>query len=553
MNSNYSAIKTANKTYSFLIIGFLLIAAFTVRMHNLTKPPLDFAPIRQLNAAHFVRAEFYKTSTSVPQWKKDFAKENLELMVFTGEPRIMENLTLLGYRLLEKEALWIPRLLSSIFWVSGGLFMFLVARRLSSEYAALFSTAFFLFLPYSISSSRSFQPESLMVMSTLICFNLMLNYYDSPSARKLIATAAMAAFAMFVKPYCVFSIFSVFFFLNLYHNGIKKAFLGSHMILFSAISLFPTFLYYGYGMIQSGDLQDHVQSSFLPHLLTEPYFWSDWLMMIGRTVGYIFFASGLAGLFFMFKGRGRVVIGALWLAYLCYGIFATYHIHTHDYYQVLFIPLIALSAGPILQKVVSVFWKGFTVHRKIYLILLILILAFTGLGLNNSQLRDKLTDNKSIIRSAGLFIGVNPQFNEFLRNNFEENVKIAEEIGSIVNHNKNLLFLSDLYGRFLTYYGFMSGLPWYNSDSIRELSERGISHPTSSAQFNNCFLNVRTNKRTKTKYLQYQPDFIVITDFEEFQRQADFRIFLKETFPVYANSENYIIYDTRSMPENCTN
>ena len=83
------------------------------------------------------------------------------------EPPIMEFAVATGYRVLGGERLWLPRLFSTIFWLTGGGFLYLIGKRVADGDAALFGTAFYLFLPFATVASRSFQPDPLMVMLML--------------------------------------------------------------------------------------------------------------------------------------------------------------------------------------------------------------------------------------------------------------------------------------------------------------------------------------------------------------------------------------------------
>ncbi len=53
---------------------------------------------------------------------------------------------------------------SSLFWLIGGIFLFLLACDFVSFDGAFVSTAYYLLFPYAILGSRSFQPDPLMIM-----------------------------------------------------------------------------------------------------------------------------------------------------------------------------------------------------------------------------------------------------------------------------------------------------------------------------------------------------------------------------------------------------
>ncbi len=135
------------------ILLLLFMMAFAIRMYHITQPPHDFAAERQYQSAHIARSLYFESQDSIPEWRRNIAELNMKRMGLLLEPRILENLSVFFYRILGKERFWIPRTLSSIFWLIGGWGLYLIARRIASLEAALFSTAFYLFLPFSILAS----------------------------------------------------------------------------------------------------------------------------------------------------------------------------------------------------------------------------------------------------------------------------------------------------------------------------------------------------------------------------------------------------------------
>jgi len=115
----------------WLIIGFLFITALGIRLYQIEVPPMDFHPTRQYHSALIARSYYYETSNSIPEWRKQVALINAH-REGTYEPPIMEIVVSFAYGLTGGEHLWIPRLLSSLFWLIGGMFLYLIAKKLSS-------------------------------------------------------------------------------------------------------------------------------------------------------------------------------------------------------------------------------------------------------------------------------------------------------------------------------------------------------------------------------------------------------------------------------------
>lgn len=535
------------------IVVLLFVSALGIRLIHITRPPLDFAPIRQYQSAHIARGIYVEKNDSVPESGKQIARINMERMGFLLEPRLMENISVIGYRISGNENLWIPRVLSSIFWTIGGIFIYLTACTLASPGAAFFSAAFFVLLPYGISASRSFQPDPLMTMLIACGIYLILRYYKHPSLWKLLSASIVSSLAMLLKPYSVFITLGAFVSLMLYRHGLRKSIINRDVLIFLFLSIMPPATYYISGILtDSGLIRQHTQSSFLPHLLLEPYFWKDWLVIIGRVIGYLAFAGALTGLFIS-RGLVRAMLVGLWIGYFVFGFMFTYHIHTHDYYQLLFIPVVALSLIPVATAITNKFSLFLSIRQIVFLsITVIVFIAGTGYFVRSGNLRDY----KNYIKPVGAVIGVHPDFYKFITSDFEKEVRAAREIGEIVGHSTSTVFLTSDYGRSLAYHGKLSGLPWPISISMRDRKEMGTPIPDRKELFNPRYLMIRTyksklfkGKQIYEEYIRYTPDYFIVTDFEEFEKQPDLKDFLYNNFPVISKSEDYLIFDLRKMSE----
>ena len=536
-----------------IVIGFLFIAALVIRLHNITAPPLDFAPGRQYFSANFARAYYFETSESIPEWRKQVSRATVQKQL-SLEPRIMEHAAVLGYRIVGGEHLWVPRLLSSIFWVIGGAFLYLIAKKIVSIDAAIFSTAFYLFLPFGISASRSFQPDSLMVMMLLFSLFLILRYYEQTSISRLLIAANVSALAMFIIPLCLFLIFGAFISLAVYrrvmnrtglYQGIWKSVLSKDFLIFTVVSLCPTIIYYGYGtFIARGDLYHHLQGTFFPQLLLELSFWKKWLIMIGRAIGYTALIGAIIGFFMFRQGYSKALLAGLYIGYFIYGIFATFHIKTHDYYQLQFIPVVALSLGPIGALAIN------QLRKRWYVIALaaVFLTAVIGAGFytRHIHLKDIYINYKSQLKVLGPIIGVNPQFKDFLFNDFKREVRIAKEIGEIVGHSTRTIYLDSHNGVHLQFHGELYGSN-FPKGCPEDPRERGHI-PKTEELFSANYFVVRDVKH-RGKYIKYIPQYFIVTDFKMFDEKTVLKDFLIKNFPILVQNNDYLIFDLRKMSD----
>jgi len=290
-----------SRTHLF-IISVLFIAAFAIRVYPIYKSPRLVGP-RQYRCAIIARDYFFETLQSIPDWERKIASINKDAEGIY-EPPIMELLASLGYRIAGGEYLWIPKMLSVIFWLGGGVFLYALTRGLISSAAAIFSTAFYLFLPFGIAYSQSFAPDPLMLCLFIASIWAISRYHIQPSRTRLAIATALSAAAMFVKPVCLFAIFATFILANISRQGIRKTLTDLNFILFGIGSFLPTALFYFYGIYVGTALRDVAEQSFFPSLYFSTAFWLGWLNQIDIVIGtHRILQSDIA-----FKNLGLVIV-----------------------------------------------------------------------------------------------------------------------------------------------------------------------------------------------------------------------------------------------------
>lgn len=140
-----------------LFIKFLL--ATLLRLDEIKAPGhlLD----REYTSALFARAYYFSNNEAVEHWRRDIAITTKNQQP-TLEPPLLEYLVSLIYRLVDREEIFFARYLTNAFWIVGGIFMYLIAKKLLSTDAAVVANAYYLFVPMGI-ISRSFIPEYFVI------------------------------------------------------------------------------------------------------------------------------------------------------------------------------------------------------------------------------------------------------------------------------------------------------------------------------------------------------------------------------------------------------
>lgn len=504
-----SQSKTAQDTQFFspalrlLIIGLLFITAFGIRLYNINGMPKNLHPGRPYNSIIIARAYYFETSKSIPQWRREVARVNKNNRPFQ-EPRIIEHIAAFTYRIAGGEYLWIPRILFSIFWLTGGFALYLLAKKITSPHGAMLSIAFYLFLPYAVSASRSFHPHSLMIMILILSWLTIFQYYQQPSMARAVFAGTCSGLTLFTYPHSIFPILGAFSCLAIYKYGFYKAIANLKSLVFVAITLAPVAIWYG--LVARQFIRWYGGISFTPGLLMGSFFWKGWYNQLEYIIGFAALIGALLGAFLPRKGLGKALLTGLWLGYLVYVLIFNYQNATHTYYQIVLIPIVGLSLAPIGALIGAYLDQTCTRWRCRLPVLVIILLA--------------------------LFINIHRVKQQLINRHFEREVKIAKEIGEAVRHSTKTILLTRFHKSPFQYHGELSGWYWPKSGDFRAQAMRGERILSAEERF-------------KGLSAQHEPEYFIVTDFQEFLRQPDLQGFLTKNFTVLARTRDYLLYDLR--------
>jgi len=508
-----------------LILGIMFVVAFCLRLYRIGEPLFDFSSVRQYHSALLARG-FY-------EW---LLTGNLKTLPPDGiiEPPILELVASLAYVVTGGEHLWMPRLLSALFWMVGGVFLYLIARKVVSPNAAVFSVAFYLLDPAAVFPSRAFMPDPQMIMLLMISVFAILRYHEHPTTSRLMLAAAASSLALFVKPgICLFQIFGAFVALMVYRKGLLRSLTNAHLLLFTVLSLLPTGLYYVYGTMIGGFLQGQVQGKVVPQYLLQTYFWKGWLEQVGSMVGYTAFLGAIVGFLLLRPGLPRVLMTGLWGGYFLFGLVFTYHIHTHGYYSLQFVPVIALSLGPVWDIAVGyIGGRDQTYYRRaVVLGLIVIAVLFAGV--------EQRTTILGIAQQAG---GAKPFPGRYLGSaliaDYGGRAKIYRQIGEIVDHSPRTVFSAADYGYPLLYHGRLDGEYWPTPEMMAWWRSRGRSES---------HLGGATTRRELFDdwYSEVSPEYFIVIRSEGWRSDRGLRRLLTRHFPKVARDRYYLVFDLR--------
>lgn len=486
------------------VLVTLFLAAAGVRLINLDVPGVLVD--REFTSAMFARDFYFQHAEDIEPWRREIARATLDKQP-TLEPPVTEWLTSVLYRLAGREDMRLGRLLTCTFWLLGGCFLYGTAKRLVSTDAAVFALAYYLFLPYSILLSRSFQADALMMLGFLASLWLIVRYHEAPSRRTLMLAALTAAVTLVYRPLVLPAIVGAFTVPVMARRGVMRGTLDRATLTFATIAVAPAIIYYGYATFIARYFGWKLTSSFRFHLLAHIEYWGGWGQLVLIVVGAVPLVIAVCGTVLMREGLARSMVVGMGLGYFVFGLLFTMHIHTHEYYSAQLIPLVAIAGSPVAVLLAQRFLAAPGRVLKAMALLLATAIAAGAVALESWQA---------------------------LQRPHNEPPAVAREIGQIVGHSQQVVFLSPYYGLSLQYLGEFTGAYWPRSITYwlyRKEGERELSIAERLAA------------------IPFKPEFFVVTDFPEFEgHHQDLAAYLENRCRLRARTADYLIYEACMEP-----
>jgi 4-amino-4-deoxy-L-arabinose transferase-like glycosyltransferase len=479
----------------FLLVMFLLATLF--RLYEIKAPGhlLD----REYTSAIFARAYYFSNNNEIEDWRRDIAITARDQQPVL-EPPLLEFIISIVYRIIGREELYFARYLTNTFWLVGGIFMFLITRKLLSVDEAVAATAYYLFVPMGVIISRSVQPDSLMMMMFLISLYLLVVYFEAPSTKRLLAATLLTGLTLLLRPLVIFAIFCAFLAFSIYSNQNWKKLINLPLITFSAGSLLPSVLYYGYGIVFAGFMRWKVSTSFMPYLLAKKDFWLGWFNNVVNVAEFMPLFLAIIGFFLIRNRKVQFLIIGLAISFMIFSVAFTYHIHTHPYYHIQLFPIIALCLGPVVVDIIRSLRQ---VNQRTWWLPVSLAFLFASY-LGFREVRESLYRFRM------------------------EDPAMAQEIGELIQHSPRTVFVAFYYGLPVEYYGEFSGKDWPVS-----IEDEFYRRPGEQA------LTVEQ----RIVGLGFVPEYFVITNLDLYNRKhQDLQAYLTSNCSPLAETGSYLIY-----------
>ena len=498
--SDQKSLLAPTNFWRIVIVFSILVCGFVTRLYDLTDPPLDYSPTRQLRSAMIARGIYYSTLPDAPEWQKDIASKGRDLHSRI-EPEIIENITAATYHLVGGEYVWIARIYSSLFWVLGGLALFLLTRQIVSDDGGILALIYYLFVPFGLVASRTFQPDPMMTAMIITAW-MSFYYWDKSSSWKWAILAGLTAgLAMYIKSTSAFFLFPGMALVVLSRKKVLETIRDGQVWVIALIASLPVLAYHIYGLFISGILVSQLGARFFSQMWSDPGFYRLWGNALSKVTGhYLILLIGLLGLLLIKKRRDMVFLTAIWAGYLLYGFGFSYHISTHLYYTLPVIPLLGISIGAVSDWI-------FQHARKFNL--------------------EKLM----VVGTALLVIlGVSGGYFLLAREDYRHEPAYYQKVADFVEPTAKIVALTQDYGYRLSYYGWRIIQPWKGNEDLiySELKD------SETGPFSERFSRYSENF-----------DYFIITRKGEFRRLKNLSQELYAHYPILAEGGGYLIFDLR--------
>jgi len=486
----------------FILFVILLALGGLLRLIDITDPPLDFQPSRQLRNSLVARDIYYSLLPSATTEQRDLAS-SFARSVGQYEPPVAESIVAVTYLFTGGENFIAARVWSVLFWLLAGIALFDLARRAISPWAALAALAYYLVLPFSVQASRSFQPDPLMTSAFVAGVYFLYRWSEASERQSLdsrketwkwaILAGVFFGLAAFVKIVIAFFVGGAAIALVLF--SLKKDFWKSKQVwVMAALMIVPALIFYI--LLNQGRSTEYffAWTVTLIKLITSTDFYSKWLAFIGSLFGLTVIFLSIAGALIA-PPRLRWLLISLWVGYLLYGLTLPFQMYTHSYYHIQMIPIVALglasALNPLFESVPSQSQFG----RAGFIALIIAVIGYQSW----------------VARSV------------LIAEDFRHEPAFWKQVGNVIPADADVIALTQDYGYRLMLFGWRKVNLWPLSTDLSEA--RGGKQDASG------FADLTEGK-----------EYFLVTAFGQLNKQPDLKNIL-EQYPIAAQGDEYILYD----------
>ncbi len=481
-----------------LVLTLVFGLGLAIRLYDLTDPPLDFHPTRQLRSALIARAVYYRLLPDIDLQLRQQAINLGTLEIY--EPPILENIVGLTYLVVGGEYVWLGRVYNAVFWMIGGLALYAIGRRLvQSRYAIVLGLALYFFLPFGVIASRSFQPEPWMVMWILLALYALLRWREKLDWKWAVLAGASGGMALLVKGVAGFFVAPMLGAVALTAKPLMRFIRDPKSWLVAGLTILPALVYFLVNRERSSEFLSF-WSGDLYRMVFTTSFYTRWLAMVKGLMSLSTFMAAILGILVSERSTRPLLAGA-WIGYGLYGVVFPYQYITHEYYHLPLVALVALGVLPVLQALLNLLRTQSWVWKLLALGVFLFASAYS------------LWVARSILYAA----------------DHRNDVVSWQRVGNDLPANSRFVALTGDYGMRLRYYGWrIPSAYWPSSVDLSLFTLAGRDEMDFPSYF---------EQTTRTM------DYFLVTALGEFDAQPELKQHLTQNYPLYLEGSGYFIYD----------
>jgi len=491
-----------------LTLILLLTLGVFLRLLDVTDPPLDFQPSRQLRNSLVARDIYYSMLPSATSEQRDLAA-TFANAVGKYEPPVIETIVAITYLVTGGENFIVARIWTTLFWILSSVALFDLARRAVSLNAGLIALTYYLILPFSVQASRSFQPDPLMTSAFVVGIYFLYRWSESVSPlpegeglgvratwKWALLAALFLGLATFVKIVIAFFVGAAAIALVLF--TLKKDFWKSKQVWAMALIMVAPALIF-YILLNDGRSTEYffAWTVALIKLITSASFYAHWLSFIGSIFGLALIFLSVCGAL-LAPPRLRWLLISLWIGYLLYGLTLPFQMYTHSYYHIQLTPIIALGLSVALNPLLEYAESQRPVWRGAFLAALILAVGYQAY----------------IARSI------------LVAENFRHEPAFWNHIGVAIPVDAKVIGLTQDYGYRLMFFGWRKVTLWPYTTDLAEVRNGNVD------------FSKRFGELTDGK------DYFLVTSFNQLDKQPALKKIL-DALPIASKGDGYILYNLK--------
>ena len=260
-------------------------------------------------------------------------------------------------------------------------------------------------------------------------------------------------------------------------------------------------MYYGSSAAFGSLARDQFQTRFVPSLLASRFFWAGCLKQAHHVFGWAILAAAAVGTVTAKQPLCRRLLRAIWMGYAAFAVAFTYHVPTHDYYHLPFVPIAALAAAAAFDRLVE---RARLQPRTALAVAAVVcgVIAWRGVRVAAPHLH--------VANAAAI-------------------VADYERIGQVTGHDGRVVFLDLEYGYPLMYHAEIAGDAWPGVDDLE--AERLDGRPTRPAA-----------QRFEQDYAGMQPRYFVVTDFDSLEAEPELARLLAASATAIDETRRHRVY-----------